>query len=59
MGLRSENSNAKRPLGSIKLEKFLYVLEAELLKKVMKDGDMPTPMNATLKDFFMDLQKNE
>eukprot|EP00957_Ditylum_brightwellii_P096454 7346254-Ditylum_brightwellii.AAC.1 len=53
------NSKAKGPQGSVELEKFLYVLEAELLEKVMKDGDMPTTMDVTLEDFFTDLQKNE
>eukprot|EP00957_Ditylum_brightwellii_P075548 5741823-Ditylum_brightwellii.AAC.1 len=44
---------------NIELEKLLYVLEAELLEKVMKDGDTPTTMDATLEDFFTGLQKRE
>eukprot|EP00957_Ditylum_brightwellii_P106594 8132078-Ditylum_brightwellii.AAC.1 len=36
-----------------------YILEAELLKKVRRDGDPPTTMDATLEDFFTELQKRE
>eukprot|EP00957_Ditylum_brightwellii_P014964 1128122-Ditylum_brightwellii.AAC.1 len=60
-GLRTDlspvNLKTKGPKGSAELEKFLSVLEMELLENARKEGEPTTAKDAELKSFFEKLNE--